>query len=194
MPRMSKLLPLVVFLLAVPICAPAHAEPLVRLHTGYYYIDGQSAIVLAAQIDQLGPKGPDGVRSAARTKWDIQWKFNHAQQGVTCSIKNTAVAIGVARTLPRWRGESKGPAPLRAHWKQFHAALLRHEDRHKEFGLQAGREIESALIAMKPASNCEDLKIAANALANQILGKYKKLEVEFDRQTRHGRSEGASLL
>jgi predicted secreted Zn-dependent protease len=41
-------------LISMPV-VPAAAEPLVRMHTSYYYIDGSSATVLAAQLDQNGP-------------------------------------------------------------------------------------------------------------------------------------------
>ena len=74
------------------------------------------------------------------------------------------------------------------------AALLRHEDRHKEHGLRAGKEIEAALLAAKPGSNCQDMQNAANAIAEQIVAKYQERDEDYDRQTRHGQSEGASLL
>jgi len=93
--------------------APVPAEPLTRIHTSYYYVDGPSASVLAAQIDQAGPAGADGRRYPGKTKWDVQWKFKHEQQGVTCIMKQVAVAIGIAQTLPRWRGEAKGTAALK---------------------------------------------------------------------------------
>ena len=92
---------------------PVAAEPLVRMHTNYYYIDGRSATVLAAQIDRNGPHGADGIRFAGKTKWDVQWKFRHKQHGVTCGMKEVAVVVGIAQTLPRWRGESKGAAALK---------------------------------------------------------------------------------
>ncbi|MEQ1882205.1 MAG: DUF922 domain-containing protein [Burkholderiales bacterium] len=180
--------------LALSGAAAADAEPLVRMHSAYYYIDGPSAAVLAAQIEQQGPVAADGRRLAAKTKWDVQWKFNHEQAGVTCSMKDVVVAVGVAQTLPKWRGEAKGVASLRAHWKKFTVALLKHEDRHKEHGLRAGKEIEVALLAAKPASNCEDMQTAASAIAEQIVAKYREKDDEYDRQTRHGQSEGASML
>jgi predicted secreted Zn-dependent protease len=73
------------------------AEPLVRMHTSYYYVDGPSASILTAQINQNGPRGADGERYAGRTKWDVQWKFRHEQHGTTCSMKEVAVAIGIAQ-------------------------------------------------------------------------------------------------
>jgi len=107
---------------------PVSAEPLVRVHTSYYYVDGPSATVLAAQIEQNGPPGADGKRYAGKTKWDVQWKFKHEQSGVTCEMKEVAVAVGVAQTLPRWRSEKKGVAALKTRWQQFSDALKRHED------------------------------------------------------------------
>jgi predicted secreted Zn-dependent protease len=174
--------------------APAPADPLIRMHTSYYYIDGPSATVLAAQIDQHGPAGADGKRSAGKTKWDVQWKFKHAQQGITCTMKDVAVAVGIAQTLPKWRGEAKGAPTLKTRWQQFSDALARHEDGHKQHGLAAAREIEAALLAAKPASNCEDLAVAANSTADAVVKKYQKLDEDYDRKTGHGRSQGATLL
>src|SRR5690349_14065459 len=91
----------------------AAAEPLTRVHTSYYYVSGASATVLAAQLDQKGPAGEDGKRYAARTRWDVQWKFNHEQQGETCAVKDVTVAVGIAQNLPKWSGEDKGPPALR---------------------------------------------------------------------------------
>jgi predicted secreted Zn-dependent protease len=191
---MQKILTPAIAVLLAATFRPLAAEPLVRMHTSYYYVDGRSAAVLAAQIDQSGPTATDGKRYAGRTKWDVQWKFNYEQQGVTCSMKGAAVAVGIAQAMPRWRGEAKGAAALRARWVQFFEALKRHEDGHKEHGLKAGKEIETALLAVKPAGNCEDLGKAANATAQRILEKYQKLDKDYDDKTEHGRTEGAALL
>jgi len=72
--------------------------------------------------------------------------------------------------------------------------LQRHEDGHKEHGLKAGREIEAAVLAVKPASNCEDLESAANTAAQAIVSKYQALDEEYDRKTDHGRNQGVNLL
>jgi predicted secreted Zn-dependent protease len=164
------------------------------MHTSNYYVDGRSATVLAAQIEQNGPPGGEGKRYAGKTKWDVQWKFRHEQHGVTCAMKEVAVAVGLAQTLPQWRGEPKGAAALKTRWQQFVLALKRHEDGHTEHGLAAGKEIEVALLAAKPASNCEDLAVAANSAAEAIVKKYQKLDEDYDRKTDHGRRQGASLL
>ncbi|HEX7953263.1 MAG TPA: DUF922 domain-containing protein [Burkholderiales bacterium] len=187
---MRKILLVLVALAPLPVAG----EPLVRLQTSYYYIDGPSATVLAAQLDQMGPAGSGGVRYAGRTRWDIDWKFRHEQKGTVCSMTQVAVAVGIAQTMPKWRGESKGAPALKALWSRFIGALQRHENGHKEHGLQAGREIEAAVLATRPASNCEDLAASANAAAQAIIDKYKRLDEEYDRTTNHGRDQGATLL
>ena len=174
--------------------SPVSAEPLVRMHTSYYYVNGPSASVLAAQIDQNGPTGADGKRYAGKTKWDVQWKFKHEQHGANCIMKEVAVAIGIAQTLPKWRNEAKGAAALKTRWQQFMDALRRHEDGHKDHGLAAGKEIEAELLAAKSASNCEALAAAANSAAEAIVTRYQKLDQDYDRKTDHGRSQGATLL
>jgi predicted secreted Zn-dependent protease len=184
----------ILFLLAALVSLPVSGEPLVRLHTSYYYIDGPSATVLAAQLDQNGPVGADGVHYAGKTRWDIQWKFKHEQKGTACSMTEVAVAVGIAQTMPKWRGQEKGASGLKALWTKFIAALQRHEDGHKENGLKAGREIEAAVLGIKPASNCEDLAAAANAAADAIVTKYRTLDEAYDRKTDHGRNQGATLL
>jgi predicted secreted Zn-dependent protease len=175
------------------VAPPVSAEPLVRVHTSYFYVDGPSATVLAAQIEQIGPPAADGKRYAGKTKWDVQWKFKHEQHGVTCEMKKVAVAVGVAQTLPKWRSEKKGVAALKTRWQQFTDALKRHEDGHKVHGVAAGKEIEAALLAAKPASNCEDLAASANSAADAIVKRYQKLDEEYDRTTGHGRTQGAAL-
>lgn len=173
---------------------PASAEPVTRLHTSYYYIDGSSATLLAGQIEQKGPPAADGKRKPALTKWNIQWKFRHAQEGVSCAMKEAAVLVGVAQTLPRWRGEAQSAGALKARWLKFVEAVKRHEDRHKDHAVRAGAEIEAALLAVKPHSNCEDLARSANAAAEEIVRKFQKLDEDYDRDTGFGRTQGAALI
>ncbi|HVY05017.1 MAG TPA: DUF922 domain-containing protein [Burkholderiales bacterium] len=187
---MRKILPVLGLLASLP----AAAEPIVRMHTSYYYIDGPSATVLAAQVDQTGPVGADGKHYAGKTSWDAQWRFAKEQKGNVCVVTKAQVAIGISQVMPRWRGEDKGSDSLRAAWTKFTQALQRHEDEHKEHGMKAAKEIEAAILATRPASNCEALTDTANDAARMVVEKYQKLDEELDRRTDHGRSEGATLL
>jgi predicted secreted Zn-dependent protease len=147
-----------------------------------------------AQVDKSGPLGADGKHHAGRTRWDIQWKLRSEQQGSACTIKDVAVALGIAQTFPKWRGEDKSAPGLKAGWSKFKAALQRHEDAHKQHGIQAAKDIEAGIRAVKSASNCEAVEAAANAQAHAIITKYQALDETYDRDTDYGHSEGVTLF
>jgi predicted secreted Zn-dependent protease len=176
------------------LAAPVAAEPLVRLHTSYYYIDGPSATVLSVQLDKHGPVGADGKRHPGRTRWDIKWKVQPVQHGITCTIEAVSIIVGIAQTLPRWRGQDRGSTSLKARWADFVESLQRHEEVHKQHGVQAGKDIEAKLRALEPVSNCEDLESRADQAAQAVVSKYQTLDATYDRETAYGRNEGATLL
>ena len=60
--------------------------------------------------------------------------------------------------------------------------------------MKAGKEIEAAMLAVKPAGNCEDLESAANVRAQEVVARYKSVDEAYDRKTDHGRREGVTLL
>lgn len=176
------------------IALPAQGEPLVRMSTSYYYIDGGSALILTEQINQLGPQGPDGRRHPARTQWHVQWKFRHNARGSECRMEEATVAVGISNTRPRWRGENTGPASLQKRWARLIQAVERAEQYHRQQATRAGDEILAALEALPPARNCQTLIESANRAANEILNKYQAVSEEYDRRTDYGRRDGATLI
>jgi predicted secreted Zn-dependent protease len=174
--------------------APAAAEPLVRMNTSYYYIDGASALLLTEQINQKGPTGVDGSRYPARTRWEAQWRFRHNMHDGVCKMEDVAVAMGITTLRPRWRSESKGAKSLQVRWKQLMAAVDRNQQFHTAQAKRAGEEIEKALWNLAPAKTCEDYSSVADAAASRILKKYQAISEDHDRRTEYGRKDGASLL
>ncbi|HZP94475.1 MAG TPA: DUF922 domain-containing protein [Burkholderiales bacterium] len=172
----------------------AGAEPLVRMGMSYYYIDGGSALVLTEQMNQKGPIAADGKHYPSLTKWDVQWKYRNGVHGGTCKVEEAAVAVGVTSTLPRWRGEANGPKSLRERWRRLLEAVGRDQGFHKELAIRAGKEIEAALLAVKPAADCDALTEAANDTAEQILKKHRAADEEYDRKYQHGLKDGATLM
>lgn len=178
----------------VVLAAPSAAEPLVRMSTSYYYIEGGSALILTEQIKRKGPVGIDGNRHVSRTKWNVQWKFRHNVRDDKCQIDEATVAVGINATRPRWRGEKTGPASLKRRWELMIEAVERGEEHHKRQATLAGNEILTALETLPPARNCQVLIETANRMANKILGKYQAASEAYDIRTEHGRKDGASLI
>lgn len=173
---------------------PVAAEPLIRIANSYYYIDGESALVLTERINQKGPAGVDGKRYPTRTKWEAQWRFRHNMHDGLCKMEAVEVAVGVTTIRPRWRGEAKGAKSLTARWKQLDAAVKRNQQFHTQQARQAGNQIEAAVLALKPTKTCESLTGLADNAASKILKKYQAASQEHDRNSEYGRRDGASLI
>lgn len=183
------------FLLCIVACAgAAQAEPAARMGASYYYIEGGSALVLTAQMDNKGPIGVDGRKHPARTKWDVQWRFRHNMHDSVCKMEKVSVMVGVTAIRPRWREEAQGPASLRKRWKQLIVAVDRNQECHKEQALGAGKKIEQALNALTPKKTCAALTEAANAVAAEVLRIHQSLSRDYDLLTDYGRKNGVSLI
>ncbi len=184
---------LVLFVLAAN-AGVLQAEPTARIGSSYYYIEGASALVLTAQMDNKGPEGPDGRRHPALTKWDVQWRFRHNMLAGACKMEKVSVMVGVTSVRPRWRGEKEGAARLRERWGELVKAVDRNVAFHKQQALEAGRKIEAALNNLEPTGNCEALTIAANEAATAILEEYKAVSRDYNDRTDYGRKDGLSLI
>lgn len=181
-------------IIVLVVASTARAEPLVHRQVNFYYIEGNSAVLLTEQIGKMGPEGEDGARRAARTKWHVHWKFRHGLQDKACRIEEVVVTVGLTTMRPRWRGERNAPSALRARWSRLVAAVDRNESHHTDLATRAGREIEAALTNIQPAADCDALTETANKAASAILAKHRKASDEHDRVTDYGRTYGASLI
>ena len=189
-----KASPQLVFVALVLCALTAHAEPSARIGASYYYIDGGSALILMAQMDNKGPAGPDGRHHPALTKWDVQWRFRHNMRDGVCQMEKISVQVGVTSIRPRWRGEKDGAQALRERWSKLIEAVDRNEAFHKDQALEAGRKIEAALENLEPTPDCDTFTISANETASSILEEHKAVSRDFDQDNDYGRKNGVSLI
>jgi predicted secreted Zn-dependent protease len=101
----------------------------------------------------------------------------------------TKVKIDI--TLPAWQNENTGSAETRTQWQRYVAALTRHEQGHRQHGVDAAHEIDNAIGTLPPTGNCDALGTKANAAGSDIIRKYNQRDLDYDRDTRHGATQGA---
>ena len=172
----------------------AHAEPVTRIGSSYYYVEGGSALILTGQMENKGPADSSGRHHIAYTKWSVQWRFRHNMNDGVCKMEKVSVLVGVTSIRPRWRDEKKGTAALQERWKQMNEANDRNEPHHKQEALEAGKQIEDALNNLQPAATCEEMTDAANKVASSILEKHKKASYDYDQSNDYGRKNGVTLM
>ena len=169
----------------------AWAEPTVTVKTETYDIYGTTARELREQMILFGVTWRDGRKYDALTTWFTRWQYTWESGVYACEITGAQTSVEVLYRLPRWANEEEAAPALRNRWERYMANLMVHENGHKDLGIAAATEIEEAIRAMPAELTCKALETAANTLGEEILDKYRALEVDYDQKTGHGRTRGA---
>ncbi len=137
--------------------------------TDYYDVTGSTEEELRAQMARLGPKG-----YAAYTVPFFRWNYDFKEHDGVCGINHVRVETVITFTYPRWK-DASSDKKLAEGWHRNLAALESHEKGHEEIARKASRDIYEYLQMLLPAyQSCDELKLAANALAEAVLEEAKK--------------------
>ena len=166
------------------------AEPTVNIETKYYSIYGSSANELREAMNTKSPVRQSGNTYDAYTSWYVNWRFNWDSYNGECYMTKVTTTVDVEFTLPQWINRNEANSSLKEHWDNYYSALIDHENGHKDFGINAAREIESKLLTLS-SKRCSSLEKKANSLGTSIINKYATKEKRYDRTTNHGMNEGA---
>lgn len=173
------------------LCLEAQAQPLMNIQYRYYSVRGNTVEQIAQSLYQKTPVIYQGQKFHAYTRWNVQWQFRWQPSTQGCSIVSPQTTVDIQYTLPRLTNEASLRPAVRDRWQRYYAALVRHENGHRDFGLAAGREIYRRLLMMGSRRTCQRLEQEANQLANQTIAQYAAREREYDRLTNHGAKDGA---
>jgi len=143
----------------------------------YYDIVGLTAEDLRAQMDALGPIGPDGYKSDAFTIWSTKWGWP------PCQIDKATVSYEIMVLFPRWKPPRDASAQLVAKWDDYIRALATHEKGHVDYIVKNYRLIVDAI----KKADCYTAELAAQA----ALSLLRSHDVEYDAITNHGATQGA---
>lgn len=192
---MSGLRPLFALLLLLAACgggASATAEPppsrspladIPNLEVEYYNVSGSSVAEIRAAINRVRPRDPnDGIAVDALNRWYISWRWPGNGQG-GCDLARTELRFTATLRMPRLINAERTPRPVLARWQAYVAALERHEAGHLR---HAYDNMGSVLRAIR-ASSCADANENGRA-AVRVLAQW---DIIYDRETRHGFTQGA---
>jgi predicted secreted Zn-dependent protease len=157
----------------------------------YYTITGSSARELRDAMNAKRPVGKDGRPHDAITSWFVRWRYTTTGASPGCAVKTFNVALDITMTLPQWTNESDAAPQLLQQWRTYFAALMKHEEGHKAIGNNAAADIRDGGSRLPSAHGCSDLAKTIETMAGEILERYRQREREYDRDTDHGRTQGA---
>lgn len=169
--------------------SPGHATPRIDLVQKKYDVWGQNVAAIRENLHKNSPITSGGQRFDAFTGWQISWSLQFSRTANGCSIAEIQTNVTIAQTLPRLI--SSPSLDLQKMWDNYYSALLRHENGHRDMAIEAATEIETYLKNLPTQPSCRKLESIANRLGNWIIKKFKEKEKSYDRNTRHGMSDGA---
>ena len=78
-------------------------------------------------------------------------------------------------------------------WNKWYPNLIKHENKHRDLAVRMASRIENAILTMPRKPNCKQLDKQANKIGMRLLDELESQNVEYDKRTNHGESEGAWL-
>lgn len=156
-----------------------------------YEVSGSSAKELIQSMRIHGPTDAAGFRRDALFSWDISWAWDLDPDGnplfETLRTKCQGTLILPVRKQVLGQGTE-----LDAVWEKFVAATRLHEDGHIDLFERHCQDIETAIQLEAKKNPALDAR-GANKVAQREVTKLRRLEESYDRQTDHGRKQGAEL-
>jgi predicted secreted Zn-dependent protease len=154
-----------------------------NLELAYYDVSGRTVEEIRRSIDSRQPRDPnDGTRVAALSTWSMHWSWR-VRAGGGCDLSRPSIEFRARTLLPRLVSEGDLTADLRARWRTFLAAVHAHEARHVRYAYEHRKDVAAAI----KASDCESAGAAAAAAVRAIAQR----DIDYDRATHHGATEGA---
>ncbi|HLM52161.1 MAG TPA: DUF922 domain-containing protein [Pseudoxanthomonas sp.] len=170
---------------------PAQAGELRIVH---YDVYGRSIAELRESLNENGPRNPrdlGGKRFHGWTDWRVDWTYKYTPSKQGCRFTEFTSALSGTMTLPRWTPIGGGAEKVARAFDTYVSALRRHEHGHYAIGAEAAAEIQALGHAFSVPSDCSTIANAFEMRAAAILEAYRAKELLYDRETEHGRTQGA---
>jgi predicted secreted Zn-dependent protease len=158
----------------------------------YYDVVGASSQALRAQLRERGPRDANG-RWAAATRWNVSWSFPYLADEVGCVGGPVNVQVAISFTFPRWTTPTQGGPGLAERWQRYLDAVVQHEHGHRDIAVEGADALRLALASLPPTPTCEQFALNAQATADNFMTRYNERQVQYDRLTDHGATQGAVL-
>ncbi len=176
--------------LGLAVSAPAEPPPatgplagIPNLDVQYYEVSGNSVGEIRAAINRVRPRDPnDGIPVDALNRWYISWRWPADGSG-GCALGRTQLRFSAILRMPRLVVTARTPRAVVARWNAYVEALVRHEAGHLRHAFD---NMGSVLAAIR-SSSCAGASEAGRAAVRILAG----WDVTYDRDTRHGLSQGA---
>lgn len=181
-------------MIALALCVLAtstRAEVVESLDEVSYTAYPQRGQSLRQALNAASPIREDGEVFHGHTKWNIRWSFKWWREADgSCRITSNETRLDLVITMPELEGGSRA---MQQRFADFHEALYDHELGHADLAREAAQAVDDAILDLPEMDDCPTLEATANRRAHAIVNASKRRQKQYDRDTEHGRRDGASV-
>jgi predicted secreted Zn-dependent protease len=168
------------------------AQDSLTITTNHYLVTGSTLREIRQSINRLRPGGEKATADAV-TDWNIRWQTRVSSADGEFRVTSLTTTTTIAITMPSWRAPTNAAPSVMQKWVSYYSALQKHELNHAQSGMRAAEELRKRVGEIGPDADPNRLQQRVQALADAVIEEFKKRDKDFDRETNHGRKDGASL-
>ena len=168
-----------------------YRPPVVTEKNEYYEIRGNSEKDLRKQMLQNGCTWDDGRKYDSVTSWSWTWDYGTDHAAQTCSVDDFSVALEIHYRFPKWVRTGDVSPPLVDKWDGYMQKLTMHEQGHRDRAVDAAAEFTRAVARLPNTLSCTERDHRVRALSHETMAQLNAAQQEYDRDTRHGATQGA---
>ena len=170
----------------------AIAKTIESVEYKYYEISPHTPHQIKPELMRTSPIRDNRGSFNGHTAWYINWNYQTSPGPAGCRLVNIETRVHLIHTLPALSQHVTDKQTIDI-FNQFNAALTQHEKNHGKHGLQAAREMDKIFSGLQAQQNCHVLSRMVDNIGRSIVDKYTQKDIEYDRTTRNGETEGAVI-
>lgn len=167
------------------IMSALHAGAEVR-HTKsikFFLVEGRTVEELEDALERLGPKASTtGKNHPGITEIEFGGEVTFQITDKQCAIDKVIVDLTTNIQIPRWPGRKRADLVLGEAWNVLVADIKRHEERHAEIAKRHAETLDSKLLKLKPAPDCQTLQRQINRETRNAMRAHDREQLRFDRE------------
>lgn len=167
---------LLAFFMGFLAASPLSAEPIETVKYEYYEVHGLTAKEIRENMNQHHKRAHGFGNHDANTLSNVNWRGGNPP----------TVTIVITFQMPKWVDYAKGPRDLQETWQRFEKNLQVHEDGHKQINEECARAVEQRILSEGPKPGRR-----FKHDVDEIFTLYSRKQIAYDKETQHGRTQGA---
>ncbi len=147
-----------------------------------YRVSGGTIQAVVKSMKRNGPVSElHGRRALAMADYRFSHNIRVKRTGDRCRVEDASVNMRIFYVLPRLSQPKRLNGRDRARWRRINGMIVAHENQHGRYYRRFARDLQRALRALKPQSNCARLHQKARTVRKRLESISKNRNRRFDR-------------